>query len=340
MHGIFSGNVSVVEKQCSNVSDLLSKVNLPKDVEESRKIDLEPDTLKNFYFTIVAICHQTSPINGPPLEGIINGSYVKGWDYLSTKFQFTVKNDNSLVYPKKLSEIKSSDIIDILKDDNGNSKITDPEGRAKLLRDIGEKMLKFNYSSVEDIYKESKGYLVGIHGSGLLKKLSYFDAYSDPVMKKSLYFLSLMKNQLYWRYKDDTNLGPPVDYHEIRGHLRFGTIKINDKSLYNKILKNKLISEKEDIQIRQAVFNAIILISKKTNNSPSVLHYFFWNLFRNCSSRNKTHCVACPPECRLPKRYSILKKRLNIKNCILSKFCLNKNNKQKPIEPLVNTEYY
>lgn len=332
--------ISVIEKQCKNVSDLLSKVNLPKDVEESKEIELEPDTLKNFYFTVVAICHQTSPINGSPLEGIINGSYVKGWDYLSTKFQVTVKNDNSLVYPKKLSEIKSTDIIDILKDDNGNSKITDPEGRARLLRDIGEKMLKFSYSSVEDIYKESKGYLIGIHESGLLQKLSYFDAYSDPVMKKSLFFLSLMKNHSYWRYEDETNLGPPVDYHEMRGHLRFGTIKIHDKNLYIKLLKNELISEEEDIQIRKAVFDAIILISKKTNNSPSVLHYFFWNLFRNCCSRNKTHCVACPPECRLPKRYSTLKKRLNIKNCILSKFCLSKNNKQKLIEPLVNTEYY
>ena len=332
--------VSVIEKQCENLSDLLSKVNLPKDIEEPKEIELELDISKNFYFTIVAICHQTSPINGSPLEGIINGSYIKGWDYLSTKFHTAVKNDNSLVYPEKLSEIKSTDIICILKDDNGNSKITNPEGRAKLLRDIGEKMLKFNYSSVEDVYQESKGYLIGIHESGLLKKLSYFDAYSDPVMKKSLYFLSLMKNHLYWRYKDDTNLGPPVDYHEIRGHLRFGTIKINDKNLYNKILKNKLISEKEDIQIRQAVFNAIILISKKTNNSPSVLHYFFWNLFRNCCSRNSPHCVACPSECHLPKRYSILKKRLNINNCILSKFCLSKNNIQKLIEPLVITEYY
>lgn len=332
--------VFVVEKQCNNLSNLLEKVDLPKDIEEPKEIELKPDVSKNIYFTIVAICHQTSPINGSQLEGIINGSYIKGWDYLSTKFHTAVKNDNSLVYPKKLSEIKSTDIIYILKDDNGNSKITNPEGRAKLLRDIGEKMLKFNYSSVEDIYKESKGYLIGINESGLLKKLSYFDAYSDPVMKKSLYFLSLMKNHLYWRYKDDSNLGPPVDYHEIRGHLRFGTIKINDKNLYNKILKNKLISEKEDIQIRQAVFNAIILISNKTNNSPSVLHYFFWNLFRNCCRRFETHCNKCPENCNLPPRYKRLKVILNIKGCLLSKYCISRNKKNKIIEPYALTEYY
>ncbi len=332
--------VFVIEKQCNNLSNLLEKVNLPKDIEEPKETELKPDVSKNFYFTIVAICHQTSPINGLPLEGIINGSYLRGWDYLSEKFYNAVKNDNSLIYPKKLSEIKSTDIIDILEDDNGNSNISDSEGRARLLRDIGQKMLKSNYSSVEDIYKESKGYLIGTHGSGLLNKLSYFDAYSDPVMKKSLFFLSIMKNHLYWKYKDDPKLGPPVDYHEMRGHLRFGTIRITDENLYNKILKNELISEVEDIQIRQAIYNAIILISNKTNNSPSVLHYFFWNLFRNCCKRVETHCNKCPANCNLPLRYKRLKDILNIEGCLLTKYCISKNMKNKIFEPYVLTEYY
>lgn len=332
--------VFVIEKQCNNLSNLLEKVNLPKDIEEPKETELKPDVSKNFYFTIVAICHQTSPINGLPVEGIINGLYLRGWDYLCAKFYNTVKDDNSLVYPEKLSEIKSTDIIDILEDDNGNLNISDSEGRARLLRDIGKKMLKFNYSSVEDIYKKSKGYLIGIHGSGLLKKLSYFDAYSDPVMKKSLFFLSLMKNHLYWKYKDDAKLGPPVDYHEMRGHLRFGTIRVNDENLHNKILKNELISEVEDIQIRQAVFDAIILISNKTNNSSSVLHYFFWNLFRNCCKRVEAHCNKCPVNCNLPLRYKRLKDILNIKGCLLSKYCISKNKKNKIIEPYALTEYY
>lgn len=332
--------VFVVEKQCNNLINLLEKVNLPRDIEEPKETELKPDVSKNLYFTIVAICHQTSPINGLSLEGIINGSYLRGWDYLSEKFSIAVNNDNSLVYPEKLSEIKSTDIIDILKDDNGNSNISDSEGRARLLSDIGQKMLKSNYSSVEDIYKESKSYLIGTHGSGLLNRLRYFDAYSDPVMKKSIFFLTLMKNHLYWEYKDVSKLGPPVDYHEMRGHLRFGTIRVNDENLYNKILKNELISEVEDIQIRQAIYDAIILISNKTKNSPSVLHYFFWNLFRNCCKRVETHCNKCPANCNLPLRYKRLKDILNIEGCLLTKYCISKNKKNKIIEPYVLTEYY
>jgi len=332
--------VSVVEKQCDCLVNLLKKVSLPKDTEELKQSKLKPDISKNIYFTIVAICHQTSPINGPPLKGIINGSCLRGWDYLSAKFYNAVKNDSSLVYPKKLSKIKSTDILDILKDDNGNSNISNPEGRAKLLRDIGKKMLKLNYSSIEDIYRESEGYLVGILKPGLLKKLNYFKAYSDPVMKKSLFFLSLMKNHSYWKFKDDSNLGPPVDYHEIRGHLRFGTILVNDKNLYNKILKNELISKTEDIQIRKAVYKAIILISKRTNYSPSVLHYFFWNLFRNCCKRVETHCNKCPASCNLPPRYKRVKDILNIKGCFLSEHCISRNKKNKIIEPFTLTEYY
>ena len=100
--------VFVVEKQCNNLSNLLEKVNLPKAIEEPKETELKPDVSKNFYFTIVAICHQTYPINGLQLEGIINGLYLRGWDYLSEKFYNAVKNDNSLIYPEKLSEIKLS----------------------------------------------------------------------------------------------------------------------------------------------------------------------------------------------------------------------------------------
>ena len=58
--------------------------------------------------------------------------------------------------------------------------------------------------------------------SNLLNTLGNFSAYRDPVRKKSLFFLSLLRNSGLASFSDDGNLGPPVDYHEVRGHLRIG----------------------------------------------------------------------------------------------------------------------
>jgi hypothetical protein len=200
-------------------------------------------------------------------------------------------------------------------------------------------MLAASSRSVQDLFDKSNGFLID-HSGGLLELLTQYKAYSDPVRKKSLFFAALMKNHKFWFYKDDSNLGTPVDYHEIRGHLRFGSVKIISNDLYEKILKQQLVTREEDIEIRRCVFDAIMYISKSTGITSSKLHYFFWNLFRNCCNRNSPHCEECLTECGLPSRYSKIKEQLNLKKCLLSANCISKKQSYKLIEHSTITDYY
>lgn len=333
-------SVVIDKNQCDSIIEFLENINLPPDKEELMNIELEKDVLKNLYFTIVAICHQTTPIMGPQLNGIINGEKLFGWDYMRVKWLIATTKNNSIVYPPYLSSISSKDIINILRDDKGNSTIFKPEVRALMLNNIGKRMIKLKYTSVQNIYDKGQGFLIRKDGNGLLNQLSKFKAYSDPVKKKSLLFLTLMKNHSLWHYKDNNNLGPSIDYHEIRGHLRYGSVKINDSNLIGKIYKNIVITQEEDVDIRKAIYEAIIYISKRSGISPGTLHYFFWNLFRNCCNREKAHCKNCPTSCTLPQRYKNLKQHVNVKGCLLENKCISSNLKNKLFEPKVITEYY
>lgn len=60
--------------------------------------------------------------------------------------------------------------------------------------------------------------------AGLYRRLAGIRAYRDPVRKKSSFLLELLRSQCGWQFVDVENLSAPVDYHEVRGHFRLGTV--------------------------------------------------------------------------------------------------------------------
>ncbi|HEY9188982.1 MAG TPA: hypothetical protein VIR55_13895 [Ignavibacteria bacterium] len=332
--------VTVNNKQCAKIVKIIKGMELPPDKEELTEFILKEDVLKNFYFSLVSICHQTTPINGQHFEGHIDGKLYRGWDYLREKWFIATKNNSELVYSQCLAAITYNDLVKIFSEEGCKTLLYDIENRVRLLNNIGEVMQKNKFKSIQDIYDKSKGYLVLDDGNGILNLLKEFKAYTDPVQKKSLYFLLLMKNHSFWAFKDENNLGPPIDYHEIRGHLRLGTVEIIDDQLKEKVLNQIEINQEEDLYVRKSVYEAIMFISQETRYSASVLHYFFWNYFRNCCNRNQPHCFECLSSCGLPERYKILKKQLKTKKCLFFEACNSINLKEKFIEPSVWTEYY
>ena len=115
--------------------------------------------------------------------------------------------------------------------------------------------------------------------ANLLGSLSTFRAFTDPV-HKLLFVLGLNSATCNWVYQDSELLDPPVDYHEVRGHLRLGTVELLDESLRTSILNGDYVDEAADVAIRTAVTNAIRLVGEYSRYSPMQLHYAFWNLFR------------------------------------------------------------
>ena len=140
---------------------------------------------------------------------------------------------------------------------------------------------------------------------------------------------------------DDELLGPPVDYHEVRGHLRIGTVRIADKSLLAKIQRGALVTEEEDIAIRTAVFRAIWWVSSGSGlRNPSQLHYYFWNMFRAICLRHDPRCSAGAPAPGLPPRYQVAPDFTGTYHCPFERDCISAHAPQPLIEHAYETEYY
>ena len=186
-----------------------------------------PAEIGNLYLFLVATSHQTSPQDRQPLAGTVGKRLLRGWDYLTARFEAAARLDRAILSPDYWEHFTAQNIRDLFRDELLGERLSDPEGRSALIRDLGRQMLLHSWSSAKDIYDASGGY-IDKDETSLLSRLARFRAYRDPVHKKSFFFLALMRNTGLWKYKDPGNLGAPIDYHEVRGHLRIGTVQIQD----------------------------------------------------------------------------------------------------------------
>jgi hypothetical protein len=229
-------HAAVNEERVELMARLLSRISVPADMEEpSLDCAIPPSVLPDVYFALVAICHQTTPRGEPPLGGIIDGQLFTGWDYLREAFLRAARVDCSLFTPSRLAVLSESDLDSIVQIAAEPVHLSSLSDRARLVRDIGVQMRGLGIHSVTALHERSDGRLVQADGTGLLDALARFRAYRDPVKKNSFYFLALMRNLGLWELRDPENLGAPVDYHEVRGHLRCGTVVINDPSLETRV---------------------------------------------------------------------------------------------------------
>ena len=297
--------------------------------------------ISNFYLLLVAICHQTSPRGRPPLEGNVGERHFRGWDYLSAKLEAAVRETPDILSPTYWATVTGYGLRDLFRDKTLGDRLSDPSGRALLITDLGTKMLERGWAWADDICAEANG-CVASGPNNLVKLLSLFRAYDDPVHKKTFFFLALMQNSGLWVYADGEKLGAPVDYHEVRGHLRIGTVQINDEELRAKLLSGRQVSAEEDVLIRDAVHKALMFISECSGlRNPSQLHYLFWNVFRSCCSRDNPHCNSCPASCSLPDRYVPLALfQAGERHCPFRSVCQSAGKEPKLVEHNFETDYY
>lgn len=294
--------------------------------------------LANCYLVIVAICHQTSPIGERILQGVINGKERRGWDYLKEKFLLKANRDNHLTLPEFWQIMSPNQLSDLYSDNKYGLTLNRINERCYLINDLGRWLTRHDYQLVSEAFKSCNETIYGDNGFiALLKKC---EAYSDPLAKKALFFVTLAINECHWFVRDPQNLLSPIDYHELRGHLRIGTVTINDPILTQKLQFPLPITQSEDLLLREAVQRVNDWIASETGISNSVLHYLFWNVFRNCCSRSSqdSHCTMCSDKCMLPKRY----KNLSIYKgqCLFVHICNASNQSVKFVDPPYFGHYY
>jgi hypothetical protein len=104
--------------------------------------------------------------------------------------------------------------------------------------------------------------------------------------------IGLLRDAHGWEFRDAHELEAPVDYHEIRGHLRVGTVIIADGGLNARIGTGNVTSD-EDNLVRAAVGDAISAIAADLpNHDPLQVHYILWNFFRAICRREVPACCS------------------------------------------------
>ena len=161
-------------------------------------------------------------------------------------------------------------------------------------------MEKYGLRRAEELFSRCASMVGG--DAGFLAQLRQCEAYGDPLGKKSFFYLSLASAECGWTVADPREHESPVDYHEVRGHLRLGTVK-PVAELAVKIAEGKVLTRDEDLAIRSAVQSANETLAARWGASSSQVHVHalecFSCLLHSERSRHTLRsmpsqlCVAC-----------------------------------------------
>lgn len=320
---------------CERIAEVLRHGTIPDSQEEFALPELSKQVASTMCLAAVAICHQTQA-----LCGVIDGATYRGWDYLLRSLVAFVHAHPDALTPLRLRETSAIDLLVMCRSGLAGDTLRDPEPRASLLRDLGEVMFREGWSSAHEMYSASSGH-VAASSPNLLQLLEKFRAYNDPVRKKSYFLLGLLQAFGVWSYVDPENIGPPVDYHEVRGHLRLGTVRIVDPELEKRLRAEQPVSQLEDVAIRRAVRDAIVAIATHIGkHSAMQLHYLFWNLFRSVCRRQDPFCLECPSEGLVPSRYRHFLHMHKSPRCPFSAVCPSANTMSPVLEHRFETDWY
>jgi hypothetical protein len=202
-------------------------------------------------------------------------------------------------------------------------------------------MLRAGYKSFEELCDCFEYRCSG--KQSIISFLRATKAYSDPNEKKARLLIGLLRDAHGWEFRDAHRLGAPVDYHEIRGHLRIGTVVVRDSALRRRFQSDAL-TDYDDIVIRAAISEAIVAIAGDVpGNDALKVHYILWNYFRSLCRRYKPICsrggeIAIG---ELDSAYvKLFRMSTNGNSCVFSSFCECYARQEFPIEYSYGGNYY
>lgn len=250
--------------QCKIIGKIVKNLKFRPSFYEREFItfDSDDETKMRVYLYSIAICHQT--------HSLINRKRnLLGWDFMELAFLNMAKENSELLDPSNLAEMSVNEVSEKIKpffsDDGSPEKCTlDRLGeRSRFLIDVGKTIRDKYESKIKNLASSSEGYLLR-DGKGLYEIMEQFEAYKDPLRKKSSLFIKIMMDAGLVRVKDPENFIPVIDYHMQRVLLRMGCVEIVDQDLKNKLKTREPLGSDEEI--RSKCIEAINIISEASRN--------------------------------------------------------------------------
>lgn len=329
------------------------KVNIEKCIEignELRGYELQPEFLTRPFLTnnldqetrlrmllfSVAICHQTHTLRNEKFN-------LSGWEYMEYVFLKMAKAGSDLLDPVYIVEMDEESLGKELRIQFSeynlaeNTSLDRIKERVNLYKATARFVVEKYHGRVSNLIRSSGNYLLN-QGNGLYELLEEFEAFRDPLRKKSTFFIKLAIDSQLLSLQDEGNIIPIMDYHMQRVLLRTGCVEICDKNLFNSLVKR--IPLESDSLIRESCVQALFIISKHSGFHILTMNDIFWPLGRSCCN-DKCLCVieTCEKQpCSLTK--SLVLKSHN--RCIFENCCSGmKDKKIRSLwQPEVETHFY
>jgi len=324
--------------QCKNIGKIVKNLKFRPSFYKREFItfDSYDETKMRVYLYSIAICHQT--------HSLINRKRnLLGWDFMELAFLNMVKENSELLDPSNLAEMSVNEVSEKIKpffsDDGSPEKCTlDRLGeRSRFLIDVGKTIRDKYESKVKNLVSSSEGYLLR-DGKGLYEILEQFEAYKDPLRKKSSLFIKIMMDAGLVRVKDPGNFIPVIDYHMQRVLLRMGCVEIVDQDLRNKLKTREPLGSDEEI--RSKCIEAIKIISDVSGYQAVQMNDFFYPLGRSCCME-KILCVD--RECNKdPCTFYKVVEMTSHEKCVFEGTCKGSGDAEYRLfwQPVVETHYY
>ncbi len=252
--------------------------------------DNEPiDRVLMYFIVMVAMDHRLSKY-GRIYQAELDGRVYRGADLLYRLGKIKYVKHPEFFEPINLIKIDVHDVIKWLS--IGNVSPPDPEIRAFLLRDIGEKIIKVFDGDPMNIIRYSSGYLRRDYGYGFIDILKTFRAYQDPVEKKSFLLAKFLSYRGLLKISDSHNKRVSVDNHLTRIAIRLRLIDLEE--IYReKIIRNEVFTYDEDVLMRMSIREAYRYLSNIAKIDPFNLDDFLWVFGRTICIRDKPMCIKC-----------------------------------------------
>lgn len=328
-------------------------VNIEKCIEignELKEYELQPEFLTRPFLTnkldqetrlrmllfSVAICHQTHALRSEKLN-------LSGWEYMEYVFLKMAEAGSELLDPVYISEMAEESLGKELRIQFSevnlamNSSLDRIKERVNLYKGTASLLVKKYHGLVSHLIRSSGDYILG-RGDGLYELLEEFEAFRDPLRKKSTFFIKLGIDSQLLSLKDEDNIIPIMDYHMQRVLLRTGCVEIHDVKLFNSLVRR--IPLESDALIRESCVKALSVISKHSGFHILTMNDIFWPLGRSCCNEN---CLCVNENCE--KQPCSLAKSIVLKNhnhCIFEKCCtgIKDKNIRSLWQPAIETHFY
>jgi hypothetical protein len=328
--------ISVNKEQSKKIGEIVKTLEFKPSFYERDFIQIDSPLKMAMHFYAVGICHQTYHLANPKLN-------LYGWDFMEYGFLDILKNEPSLLNSKEIVKLSQLELIEKIKpffaeDHNPENCTLDTlEERANLWMDMAKGLNKHFDRKIENLFKQSD-WQETQDAESLYKQLRLFEAYSDPLQKKSGVFLKIISDAGLVNLGKLENVIPIMDYHMQRVLLRTGCVEINDEKLKTNLQQRLPI--KNDEHLRKACIDAMHIISQTSEYHTFKMNDIFYTLGRSCCNENtlcRNHVCEKTP-CTLA-RAVVLETHTK---CIFEDVCFGANNDDyhKFWQPIVQTHFY